>query len=133
MKAQNYLNLMDSINVIISFINKSLKEEGITCYRLQDLGEKIRFSINATSQNINIVEIANVEDALRLIYDSLAFVFPERINIGATSEFKNNKVTWNLAPVIDEKVMIEFMSPKEKDQEWFYSELDNSCKVKGHI
>ncbi len=129
----NYLRLMDSINVIISFIDRSLKEEGITCFRLQDLGEIIRFSLNKYSQDVDIMEIANAEDALRLIYDSIASIYPERIEVGATTSFKGKQVDWHLAPVIDQKVMIEFMSPKEKDQEWFYAEVDNSCKAKGLI
>ena len=46
METQNYLGLMDSINVIISFINRSLRDEGISCFKIRDLGEGLRFSLN---------------------------------------------------------------------------------------
>ena len=133
METQNYLGLMDSINVIISFINRSLRDEGISCFKIRDLGEGLRFSLNKFSQDIDITDIAYVDDALRLIYDSLISVYPERLEVGATVELKRKQVTWNLAPVIDGKVMIEFISPKEKDQAWIHDEINKSCNAKGLV
>ena len=53
------------------------------------------------------------------------------MEIGATSQFKDGEVTWNLAPVIGNNTLIEFISPDKKDQEWFYEQIENSTKVKG--
>lgn len=68
---------------------------------------------------------------MKVIYASIVAKYKQHMEIGATSQFKDGEVTWNLAPVIGNNTLIEFISPDKKDQEWFYEQIENSTKVKG--
>lgn len=124
--------LMDNINTIITFIEKALLEDNITNYKLESINNIIKFSLKKYTEDINIIDINNIDiDTLKVIYMSIAAKYQENMQIGATSEYKDNKTKWNLAPVIDDKVLIEFSSDTTQDQEWIQEEIINSSIQKG--
>ena len=132
MKTKDIIKFMDSINNVISFIEGALRMDEIVNFRLEDQGDIIRFSIQRGHHNILCEEIAKIDDnSLKVIYAAIAAKYERQMEIGATSTFGKGEVTWNLAPVIADKTLIEFMSPAKKDQKWFYEELERGTKGKG--
>ncbi len=132
METKDIVIFMDNINTVISFIESSLKSEELCVFRLKDVGDEIRFTIQRGKYDVPIEEIADYgEDTLRIIYASIAAKYQHRMEIGSTMEYKDKEIQWNLAPVIADKTLVEFISSKEKDQKWFYEELEKSTKVKG--
>ena len=134
METRDIIKFMDNINTVMSFIESALRMDEIVNFKLEDLGETIRFSIQRGHHNILVEEIVKMDDdSLRVIYAAISAKYGRRMEIGATSTFKGKDVTWNLAPVIGDNTLIEFISPKEEDQKWFYEEIENSTKQKGLI
>ena len=123
---------MDGINTIMTFVNKSLNGTDIYNYVLEDAGNKIKFYVVRKNHNVLLNEVDKIaEDSLRVIYLSLKQKYGDRIEIGSTVTFTDSEILWNLAPVIGNNVLVEFVSNDSKDQEWFYKELDDSTKEKG--
>lgn len=132
METTDIIKFMDNINTVMSFIEGALRMDEIVHFKLEDLGEIIKFSIQRGHHNILCEEIVKMdEDSLRVIYAAIAAKYDRRMEIGALSTFKNQEVTWNLAPVIADKALVEFISPLEKDQQWFYEEIEKGTKGKG--
>ncbi len=132
MYSNDVIKFMDDINTIMTFIEGSLRGEEIVNYRIKDLGNVIDFSILRRSYDVSLGRINKIdENSLRDIYDAIYAQYQGRMEIGATCSFKGKDVVWNLAPVIGEKTLVEFMSPLEKDQQWFYQEIENGTKQKG--
>ena len=88
---------------------------------------KKKWSINTCQNEQECVHF----NSLKVIYASIAAKYERQMEIGATSTFGKGEVTWNLAPVIADKTLIEFISPAKKDQKWFYEELERGTKGKG--
>ena len=132
MYTNDIIKFMDNINTVISFIESALRMDEIVEFKLSDLGNTISFSIQRGKHNIPCVEIDKIDDdSLRVIYASIAAKYQSKMEIGALSEFKGKDVTWSLAPVIGDNTLVEFISSKEKDQQWFYEEIDKGTKEKG--
>ena len=132
MYTNDIIKFMDNINTVISFIESALRMDEIVEFKLSDLGNTISFSIQRGKHNIPCVEIDKIDDdSLRVIYASIAAKYQSKMEIGALSEFKGKDVTWSLAPVIGDNTLVEFISSKEKDQQWFYEEIANSTMQKG--
>ena len=132
MKTKNIIKFMDDINTVINFIEGAIRMDEIVNFRLEDKGEIIRFSIQRGHHDILCAEITKMdEDSLQVIYAAIAAKYQKNMEIGATSEFHGKEVTWNLAPVINDNTLIEFVSSHKKDQKWFYEELERSTKEKG--
>ncbi len=126
------VKFMDRINVILSFVEESLKREDISNLKIEDYGDSIAFILARGKHDVVCEKFEKIDDdSLKTIYDSLAEYYQGRIEIGATSTFAGSNVMWNLAPVIDDKLLIEFISGTEKNQKWFYEEMVNSTKQKG--
>lgn len=132
METVDIIKFMDSINTIMNFIESALRMDEIVNFGLEDTGDVIKFFIRRGNHNIQCEDIVKVdEDSLKVIYASIAAKYSNNMNIGATSTFKNGEVTWNLAPVIGENTLVEFISNDEKDQKWFHEEIVKDTKEKG--
>lgn len=126
------IEFMNNINYVLEFIDGSFDMEEFMFYKLEDLGEYIQFSIQKGKYNIPVEEIVKIgEDSLRLIYAAIAAKYERQMEIGSTMDYKNGQVTWHLAPVLRDKLLVQFSSPYPKDQEWFYQELERNTKQKG--
>ncbi len=126
------VKFMDNINTIIVFIENALKRDDISNIKIEDYGDSLAFIITRGERDVVIENIEKYdEDTLRVIYLSIADHFRGRMEIGATSIFTEKNVIWNLAPVIDNKVLVEFISGDEKDQKWFFEEINEGTKQKG--
>ncbi len=133
METNKVKKFMGDINTVLEYVQASLRTEEIVNFKLADIGEIIRFTVLRGRYDNLIEEIEKLdENSLQMIYGAVAARYQSMMEIGATSFFKDGNVTWNLAPVIGEHTMIEFCSPQEKDQKWFYEELESGTKVKGH-
>ena len=132
MYTNDIIKFMDNIITIITFIESALQMDEIIEFKLTDLGDTITFSIQRGSHNVPCVEIDKIDDdSLKVIYASIAAKYQSNMEIGALSKFKGKDVTWSLAPVIGNNTLVEFISPKEKDQQWFYEEIEKSTMQKG--
>lgn len=127
------IKFMDGINSIINFLEQALqKPEQIINFQIEDIGDIIRFSLKRYKYDVSLLDIPKMdEDSLRIIYSSIIEKYNDSYNLGATSTFNKEGVTWNLAPIIGENTLVEFVSKNEKDQTWFYDELVKDSEVKG--
>ena len=134
METNKAVKFMRSVNTVMDIIQSSLRgEEKIYNFKMVDLGEIIRFSVMRGRYDNLVDEIEKLdENSLQMIYAAIRARFGSIMDVGATTYDINDPVVFNLAPVIGEKTMIEIVSPQEKDQKWFYQELVESTKVKGH-
>ena len=129
------IKLMKDIYTVLEFIEGALRMDEIVNFKMEDTGDIIRFSIQRGHHNILCEEIAKVDDdTLRTIYAGITAKFGHKMNIGATThDFKGGNVVWRLAPVIGNNTLVEFISEHEKDQAWFYEELNKEAKEKGLV
>ena len=123
------IELIDQINLIIGFIDKAILEgESIANFTIEDEDTSVAFGIKKLNEITTLSSIEKVsEDTLRDIYLSLVDYYKDNIGIGATMEYKEKNIQWNIAPVIADKVLVEFISPRVEDQKWFYDEIVASC------
>jgi len=132
MKTTDIIKFMDDINTVISFVEGALRMDESVHFKLEDLGEIIKFSIQRGHHSILCEEIVKLDDeSLRTIYAAIAAKYQKRMNSGGFSTFKGREATWTLAPTIDDKTLVEFISPNEKDQTWFVEELNKGAREKG--
>jgi len=132
MYTNDVVKFMDDINTVLSFIASALNLDEIVNFRLEDQGDKIAFYIQRGDYKVDCASIRKLDaESLKVIYASIVAKYKQHMEVGATSLFENGEVTWNLAPVIGNNTLIEFISSDKKDQEWFYEEIENSTKVKG--
>ncbi len=127
MYSNDYYELMDKINLVINYIeNALLAQNQIVNFVLEDKGLVMEFAFKDVSKKQTLLQIRKAsEESFKDMYASLMDHF-NNPPLGATMEYKNKKAVWNLAPVIADKVLLEFVSPKEEDQKWFYEELVKS-------
>ena len=133
MYSNDVIKFMDDINTVMSFIEGALKSTDIINYRLTDKGSSIDFSVLRKSHDVLLSRIAKTsEDSLRDIFEAIEAKYQTIMEIGATCfNVGKKEITWNLAPVLGNNTLIEFISPKDKDQQWFYEKIENGTKQKG--
>jgi len=126
--------LLDYINTIISFLDKSLKKDKISNFKLEDIGDSINFIYQTFQEELPILKIESFdEETLKNIYIAIASIYSDKLEIGAISTYneKGKEHKFHLAPVIDEKIMIVISSEKDYDQEWLNNEICNETIHKG--
>lgn len=123
------MEVMDFINLAIGVINRALNNgDKIANFTIEDEETSVIFGMKTLNDIEHLFSVKKVnENTLRDIYLSLVDWYKDNIGIGATMEYKNKNIQWNIAPVIGDKVLIEFISAQRIDQEWFKEELFNSA------
>jgi len=126
--------LLDYINTIISFLDKSLKKDKISNFKLEDIGDSINFIYQTFQEELPILKIESFdEETLKNIYIAIASIYSDKLEIGAIATYneKGKEHKFHLAPVIGEKIMIVISSEKDYDQEWLNNEICNETIHKG--